>query len=150
MAALGLALGRAGTSGSAGTAVRDAGFAELVGVTTGGAAVACGVCTEIGVVGEVDVADSEGCSWLDGVSDRGGPSMGVGFALRDALGVEAVAGDDSDAVLVCAWAAMSATASCWLVGSSTPSRPVSNILLRVLDFVVRCGNGSSGFDSQGS
>lgn len=93
-------------------AFRGVGFPELVGVATEVVA-GCGVWAEMGVVGDVDVAYSDGGAWVDGVSDRvRGPSKVDSFALGVALGVETALGDASASASAWFWAARSALASC--------------------------------------
>lgn len=148
LASLGLALGKIGSTGRAGTAARDAAFAGFVGVAAD--VVVCEGWTEMGVVGEVDAADSEGGSCVDGVSGRGaGASTIDDFATATAvcLGAEAVLAGGSATVRASVCSAM---APCSLIGSSTSGAPVSGTLRRLLDLAARAGNGKSGLDSQGS
>ena len=83
LVSLGLVFGRTGRIGTAGIVARADGFPDLVGV---GVPVLeeCEGWTEIGVVGEVDAAYSEGRSCVDGVSDRGRGASTMPECIADA------------------------------------------------------------------
>jgi hypothetical protein len=65
------------------------GLDDFVGVTLVAVDV-LGGWTELGVVGEVELADSDGTSWVDGVSDRaGGWCKADDLTAGETLGVDA-------------------------------------------------------------
>jgi hypothetical protein len=132
----------AGTIGTAGAGARDAGFgAPPVGVTLAVVGTLLPDGTELGVVGDVDGASSEGWSCVEGVSDpvtveaeaTGWAAPGVGVGTEAAV-----------------WPADSGALSRWSTGGMTSSSWSARALRFRRDLGALEGKGWSGRDSHGS
>lgn len=142
-----LALGMTGSARIAGTCGRPELLPAFVGVTVDGVATWAG-CAELGVVGDVDGAPSDGCSWRDGASEPVvSDSLAFGGGVFTAFGVS------TDVALELATPASSipavTTASAWAL-SAFDSRAAAAARLLLLDFAAFAGNGTSGLESHGS
>ena len=130
LASLGLALGRTGKAGIAGTAARETGLVVFVGVAPGVSETASLVCSP----GSASAA----AVWEPVVV------LGVGVA-----GVEGTGGSAATSSLAFGSVSVS-TPACWLAGSSTPLVAVVNILFLLFDLAILGGKGRSGRESHGS